>query len=174
MKSIVVDKTPGLPAGFLGQLVQVCVVTRDYRSKIEGMLRTGIGPWSVFTFSPDTCTDLTYRGASAELIFKVCVAEAAGMRWEIIEPVSGPNIYSDFLDQGAEGVQHLLFDCNGHTWEGKVAAFERAGYACIQSGRWLGRLDFAYYATESAIGTVIEIVNFPPNWQRPEPEEVYS
>jgi hypothetical protein len=104
----------------------------------------------------------------------VCLAEAAGVNWEIVQPLDGPNIYTDFLESSGEGVHHLLFDCNGASWAEKTAAFEAAGYSCIQSGRWLGRLTFAYYGTEAATGTVIEITDRPPDWKRPEPDEVYS
>jgi methylmalonyl-CoA/ethylmalonyl-CoA epimerase len=174
VKSIVVDKTKALPDGFLGTLKQVCVVTRDYRKIIAGMLSTGIGPWTVFTFSPETCTDLTYRGRPVAYAAKICLARAAGVNWEVIQPISGPNIYADFLENNGEGVQHLLFDCNGVSWAEKTAAFEAAGYSCTQSGRWLGRLTFAYYGTEAATGTAFEIVDMPPDWRRPEPEEVYA
>lgn len=163
-----------LPQGFLGNLKQICVVTRDYRRTIEGMLSTGIGPWTVFTFNPTTCTNLTYRGQPADYAIKVCLARAAGVNWEIIQPLDGPTIYADFLEASGEGVQHLLFDCNGASWAEKTTAFEAAGFTCIQSGRWLGRLTFAYYGTESATGTVFEIVDMPADWQRPEPEEIYS
>lgn len=173
-KSIRVDKTKALPEGFLGNLVQICVVTRDYRRTIEGMVCSGIGPWSVFTFDPATCTDLTYRGRPASFSAKICLARAAGVHWEIVQPLGGPNIYADFLESSGEGVHHLLFDCNGASWAEKTAAFEAAGYSCIQSGRWLGRLAFAYYGTEQATGTVFEITDRPPDWQRPEPDEVYS
>jgi hypothetical protein len=70
-------------------------------------------------------------------------------------------------------VQHLIFECGGRSWAEKAAAFEAAGCPCLQSGRWLDRVAYAYYATEAAIGTVVEIVNLPPDWSRPPPEEVH-
>ena len=39
--------------GFLGNLVEVCVVTRDHRRTMEGLVRLGIGPWRVHTFTPE-------------------------------------------------------------------------------------------------------------------------
>ena len=167
------EATKRLPEGFLGNLRQVCVVTRDYKKVIAGMLSTGIGPWTVFTFDPTTCTALTYRGKPALYSAKICLARATGINWEIVQPLDGPTIYDDYLAANAEGVQHLQFDCNNVPWAEKVATFEAAGFSCIQSGRWLDRLPFAYYGTESA-GTVFEIVDIPEGWQRPEPEETYA
>ncbi len=104
-----------LPSGFLGKVAQVCTVTRDYKAKIDAMLRAGIGPWSVYTFSPQTCTELTYHGRAAAQIFKVCLAEMAGMRWEVIQPLEGPTISADFLDRHGDGVQHVIFECGGQS-----------------------------------------------------------
>lgn len=174
MKPEKTASTKPLPPGFLGQVTQVCVVTRDYRARIDAMLRAGIGPWSVYTFSPESCTDLTYHGGAAVHSFKVCLAEMAGMRWEIIQPLDGQTIYGDFLDRHGDGVQHVIFECGGRSWAEKTAAFEAAGFPCLQSGRWLDRVTYAYYATESAVGTVCEIVDLPTDWSRPEAEEIYS
>jgi acetoin:2,6-dichlorophenolindophenol oxidoreductase subunit beta len=82
--------------------------------------------------------------------------------------------YSDFLNQSGEGVHHLLFECNGMSWDEKVQGLEGAGYKCIQSGKWLGKTSFAYFDTSPNVGTLLEIVDIPPDWKRPEPEETYS
>jgi hypothetical protein len=50
----------------LGEAIQICVVTRDLRRTMGGLVRAGIGPWSVYTFGPDTVSDLTYRGKPAQ------------------------------------------------------------------------------------------------------------
>jgi len=145
------------------------MVTHDMHRTVRGMLDLGIGPWAVYTYGPETCTDLTYHGQPASFSFRVAFASSRDMTWEIIQPLQGPSIYFDFLADHGEGVQHLLFDCNEMSWEKKKATLDGGGFACIQSGRWLGRLSFAYYRTR---GTTIEIIDVPPGWQRPEPEEI--
>jgi hypothetical protein len=51
-----------LSNSFLGDLVQVCVVTRDHRRTLEGLVRLGFGPWSLRTFDRTNCAEMTYRG----------------------------------------------------------------------------------------------------------------
>ena len=48
-----------LDTGFVGNTVQVCVVSRDLRRTAAGMIRLGIGPWQIFTFSPENVRDMT-------------------------------------------------------------------------------------------------------------------
>ena len=74
----------GLAYEFLGKLVEVCIVSCDYRRSMIGLNRLGIGPWRVYTFSPDTVTDGTYRGQPAAFSIKVCFAEAGDLTWEIM------------------------------------------------------------------------------------------
>ena len=39
-----------LSNSFLGETIQVCVVSRDYKRTMEGMVRLGIGPWRVYHY----------------------------------------------------------------------------------------------------------------------------
>jgi methylmalonyl-CoA/ethylmalonyl-CoA epimerase len=173
MEAPQVAKATNLPAGFLGKIRQVCMVTADYRRAVEAMLRVGIGPWTVHTFSPKTCTELTYYGRPAHHAFKSALADMPTVLWEVIQPLSGENIYSDFLNQNGEGVHHLLFECQGISWNEKVRGLESAGYTCIQSGKWLGKTTYAYFDAKPSIGTLIEIVDIPSDWKRPEPDEIF-
>jgi methylmalonyl-CoA/ethylmalonyl-CoA epimerase len=124
----------------------------------------------VFPQSP-TCTNLTYHGRPAEFPSTVCLANVSGLNREVTQPLAGENIYTDFLASKGEGAQHFLFDCNGLGWEEKTATLEAAGYSRVQSGKWRDRVSFAYYGTEASIGTIVEVVDRPQGWQRPEPEE---
>lgn len=162
-----------LSNSFLGDTVQVCVVTRDYRRTMEGMVRLGIGPWRVYTFGKPHVTDMTYRGRPAEFSMKLCLAFSGTMLWEIIEPREGRTIYHDFLDAHGEGVHHVAFGCNGMPWRARIEEFERRGFEKIQSGIWAGRVPWAYFATEDATSTTFEIYDIPADMTFPEPEQWY-
>jgi methylmalonyl-CoA/ethylmalonyl-CoA epimerase len=162
-----------LDNSFIGNTVQVCVVSHDLQRTMEGMTRLGIGPWQVFTFSPDNVDDMTYRGRPAEMTFRLAIAYSGSMMWELIQPLTGPSIYADFLDQHGEGLHHVLVDCNGAPWDERLRLFEAHGYQTIQSGVWLGRVPFAYFATEDDTATTIETASFPHDFDLPEPEQWY-
>ena len=134
-----------LSNGFLGNLIQVCVVTRDHQRTLEGFVGLGIGPWSIRTVDGSNMR-ATYRGAPADFALRLCLANSQNMNWEVIEPLSGRSIYADFLERHGEGVQHLAFGCNGMEYADRVREFGARGYRSIQHGELFGGIAFHYFA----------------------------
>ena len=159
-----------LSNSFLGDTIQVCVVTRDLKRTCDGFVQMGIGPWRVYTFGPETVRDQTYRGKPAQYSMRLALATSGTMMWEVIEPLEGPSIYKDFLAKGAEGVQHVGQNCQGVPFDQQVAKFEQRGLRNIQAGQWHG-VRYAYFGTEELIGTTVEIFDFPADFAWPEAEE---
>lgn len=175
VNSLITGELPKrLPVGFLGKLVQVSMVTRDIEKTIAGLRKLGIGPWRTYRFDRDTCLDLTYMGAPADFAFVNALADLPGFMWELIQPLEGKSIYTDFLETNGEGLHHLLFDCNKIDWATQNAALVSAGYQCIQSGKWGGIVHFAYYSTGNDGDIIIEIMNVGEGWKRPVPLKVYE
>lgn len=81
---------------FFGNVVEICVVTRNHQQTMSGFVQLGIGPWRVYTFNAETVTDQTYRRQPAEYAIKVCFAQSKNVIWEIMQPLSGPTILQDF------------------------------------------------------------------------------
>ncbi len=157
---------------FLGSLVQVCVVTRDYRRTIEGFVNLGIGPWTIRMIDGSNVSGI-YRGRPADFSAKLCLANSQNMNWEVIEPISGRSIYAEFLKRHGEGVQHLAFSCNGIDYEERVRQFEERGYVVVQHGVIFGGIDFHYFSAEDDLRTTIEIYRVPPGYIFPKPDEWY-
>lgn len=162
-----------LANSFLGDLVQVCAVTRDHRRTLEGMVRLGIGPWTIRTFDASNLTETSYRGAPAAFAMKVCLANSRNMNWEVIEPLAGPSIYEDFLSAQGEGIQHLGFNCAGIEYEQRIRELTRRGYEPVQTGVYMGRVRFHYFGTAADLGTVVEVYSVPSGFVFPEPEAWY-
>ena len=158
---------------FLGNVVEIAIVTRDHKRTMDGLLKLGIGPWRVYTFSPENTQNQTYHGEPADFVLKVCFAQSGNMVWELMEPVSGPTIFADFLDKHGEGIQHVAYDCNNIPFEDRIAELERRGFKCVQSGSWMGVNHFAFFGTEADTTTVFETYAFPSDWDYPEPESWY-
>jgi methylmalonyl-CoA/ethylmalonyl-CoA epimerase len=158
---------------FLSETIQVCVVTRDYRRTMAGMVEAGIGPWRVYTFARPQVTETTYRGRPTEFSMKLCLTFTGNMMWEIVQPLDGPSIYKEFLERHGEGVHHVAFACADLSWDERVREFERRGFEMIQSGIWLGRVPWAYFGTEDATTTTFEVFQIPDGFVLPEPEEWY-
>ncbi|MGJ3247354.1 MAG: VOC family protein [Elainellaceae cyanobacterium] len=159
-----------LPQPFLGDAVEICIVTRDYQKTMEGLVKLGIGPWRVYTFDETTVSEQTYRGKTAQYAIKVCFAQAKNVIWEIMQPLSGPTIFQEFLDRHGEGIHHIAFNCGDMPWEARIQEFESRGFRLIQSGSWMGQNAFAFFDTEAETTTVFETYFFPPSFEYPEPE----
>ena len=160
-----------LENSFLGRVVEIGIVTADCRRAMEGLVHLGIGPWRVYTFTPDDVTEPTYRGEPSPFTLKVCFAQAGAVIWELMEPIDGPTVMQEFLERHGEGIHHVAFDCEDRPWEERLARFAGQGFALAQSGVWRSANRFAFFDTEAATTTTFETYSFPEDWEYPEPEE---
>ncbi|MFJ6651095.1 VOC family protein [Streptomyces sp. NPDC091290] len=160
-----------LSNSFLGNVIEICFVTRDHRRTMEGLVRLGIGPWRIYTFDSRTVTERTYQGAEADYAIKVCFADVGDLAVEIMQPLYGPSIFQQYLDEHGEGIQHVAFDIEGRPWTERIAEFHNRGFPMSQSGRFAGQNGFAFFATEQATGTTFETYDIPDGFVWPEPEE---
>lgn len=164
-----------LPNSFIDETIQVCVVTRDLDKAVrEYADRLGIGPWWVQDYAPPDLHGTTFRGAPADYSMRLALAWTGRMNWEIIQPLAGPSMYHEFLDQHGEGIQHVGLSLAGMglDWEACYATFRERGCEPIQEGRWKG-VRFCYFDTEGSAHTVFEVIDRPAGWQRPEPNHWY-
>ena len=162
----------GSPAGF-ASVDQVAVVVRDLDASMKRYVEEfGIGPWRVYTFSPDWIEGMTFRGKEQGYSMRLALADLGGMMYELIEPLQGPNSYGEFLDEHGEGLHHL-----GYFVDDLDAAMEEMkskGYALLQSGRGIGTKGeggYAYFETQGALGHVIEAIELPA--EMPPPERIF-
>lgn len=175
-KSPIVVSEDKLSNSFLGQTIQVCVVTRDYRRTLEGMVGLGIGPWRVYHYrQAPGITETEYCGISANFKMTLCLAWNGLMLWEIIEPLEGPTIYHDFLKEHGEGIHHVAFsgaEENGveMPYEEQIREFSNRGFSVIQSGKLKERVRFHYFDTEKTVGTTFEIYDLKGR-DLPDPDE---
>ncbi|KAL9103490.1 MAG: hypothetical protein Q9163_001486 [Psora crenata] len=150
----------------------MCIVTRSHKRTLAALARLGIGPWRIYSCNPQNTTHQTYRGQSSSYTLTFCYAELpGGMVYEVIEPVSGPNIFNDWLDQGkGEGVHHIAYDCNHVPWEERIQGFAERGMGVVQEGKWRGDNRFAFFE-DAETGTCFETIAFEEGFSYPEPDE---
>jgi hypothetical protein len=84
-----------------------------------------------------------------------------------------PAVYADFLDKHGEGRRHVLVDWDGAAWDERLRLFGAHGYRMTQSGVWMGRVPFAYFATEDDTTATIETASFPDDLTLAEPDQWY-
>lgn len=143
---------------------QVGIVVEDVERAIAGhgrLLGYADGDWRRDEFGPQSVEQLSVRGEPAEFTIRLGFA-GSDPELELIEPVSGRNIYREWLDEHGEGLHHLAVVVT--SLADATAAMEEAGFEVIQAGTGFapnGRGGFAYYATERALGYVLEAVELP-------------
>src|ERR1700757_2179532 len=93
--------------------VQIAWVTSDLEAT-EGALTRLLGAkkWVRLPgvhFGPDTCT---YRGRPADFVADISLSYAGETQLELIAPVSGESIYTEFLDASGPGLHHICTDAD--------------------------------------------------------------
>ncbi|WP_166397576.1 VOC family protein [Rubrobacter marinus] len=160
-------------AGGFASVDQVAVVVRDLDASMKRYVEEfGIGPWRVYTFSPDWIKGMTFRGEEQGYSMKLALADLGGMMYELIEPVRGPNSYQEFLDEHGEGLHHLGYFVDD--LDAAIRDMESKGYRLLQSGRGIGTRGeggYAYFETGGALGHIIEAIELPQ--EMPPPEKTY-
>lgn len=127
-----------------GPITQVAWVVEDLDAT-EQLLREqfGVAAWTRIRsvhFGPDSTT---YRGKPGDFTVDISLAYAGDLQLELIRPVSGESIYTEFLAASGPGLHHVCFDVDD--MEAACGRAADAGLAVVQRGTMAGGLmDFAY------------------------------
>lgn len=136
--------------------VQIAWVTTDLDAT-ESALTTLLGAkkWVRVPdvhFGPDTCT---YRGRPADFVADISFSYAGDTQLELIAPVTGVSVYSEFLDRAGPGLHHICVEVDDV--DAAVGAAE-----VVQRGTMPGGMEFAYVSADSAGVPYIDIAHIPP------------
>lgn len=150
---------------------QVCVVVEDLQAAMERYWNLmGIGPWVVYTFEPPALTDMTVRGKPVAYSMRLALAMIKDVQWELIQPLTGPSIYREFLDEHGEGVQHVSIGVDDY--DETIAAMHDQGIGILMGGCWNGAT-FAYMDTKKDLGVAVELYKLAEDYELPPPEATY-
>jgi len=159
------------------EIVQICIVVRDIDRSMEKYWNTlGIGPWDVYTLSPQTVKEFTLHGNPVkDFEFRLALAMLGDMQWELIQPVKNVPIYEDFLREKGEGIHHIKEKVNDDDLEEILEKFKQKGIGVTVSGKFDEDV-FIYLDTEPTLGMIYEIGNcgkiraperrYPPDRER--------
>ena len=142
------------------EIVQICIVVRDIDRSMEKYWNTlGIGPWDVYTFSPETVKEFTLHGNLVkDFEYRLALAMLGDMQWELIQPVKNVPIYEDFLREKGEGIHHIKEKVNDDDLEEILDKFKQKGIGVTVSGKFDEDV-FIYLDTEPTLGMIYEIGN---------------
>ena len=89
---------------------QVCYVTWDYRKTMEYLTeKYDMGPWTILRNTNECTSQVKMDGKPVEEPWEFIIAftHVGGVGIEVIQPVSGPDPYSDFLRKKGPGIHHI-------------------------------------------------------------------
>jgi catechol 2,3-dioxygenase-like lactoylglutathione lyase family enzyme len=145
--------------------MQIAWVTPDLdatETALTGLL--GVRKWVRIPdvhFAPDCCS---YRGEPADFVAGISLSYLGEMQLELISPVSGENIYSEFLRDHGPGLHHICMEVESP--ESLAAALAEAtgqGAQVVQQGALPIGIHFAYVSAPQAGVPFIEIAYFSPD-----------
>ena len=111
-------------------------------------------------FGPDACT---YRGRPADFVADISLSYAGDTQLELIAPVTGESIYTEFLDRAGAGLHHVCMEAtDADAFDAALRDAERNGAPVVQQGVMPGGMRFAYVSAEGAGVPYIEIAHIPP------------
>ena len=168
------DKS-GIAADILGNITQICCVTRDHKRTMASLMKLGVGPWRIYRFNPETTSDTRYKGKPHTFSAVMGYASSANTQFEIVEPTGGTSIFGDLLEQRGEGVHHFGITIPAiRSVADAIAAYGDKGFPVAQSGRvWGGGTAFTFIDTFTELGFYLELTESSPGFSPPEPNEWY-
>jgi catechol 2,3-dioxygenase-like lactoylglutathione lyase family enzyme len=151
---IVIPRTPMA-------ISQIAIVVRDMDQSLKSYTENlGWGPWSVFDYKPPLLHDTMVRGEPVEFRMIGAETKVGDLGFELIQPVSGPSIYQEYLDTYGEGVQHIA--CMKHNDTDSELLkdhWRERGADVLMSGRIGETIEFYYLDTGPIIKWVLESGN---------------
>lgn len=148
-----------------GPVTQLAWVTEDIGATAALLSRSfGVGAWTELPdihFDPEHCT---LHGAPADFVVHVALAYAGDLQLELIQPVRGESIYTEFLARCGPGLHHLCFEVDDMA--AARAAAEADGLPVVQAGSMMaGAMEFAYVDGSAHGVPYVELARIGPDMQ---------
>jgi catechol 2,3-dioxygenase-like lactoylglutathione lyase family enzyme len=146
-------------AAFGRRFGQVCWVVKDIKAA-ERFFCDTLGVPKFLKMENLNAKDLegTYNGKPADFVFDLYLSWTGDTMLELIQPVSGQSIYTDYLKKhGGNGVQHVAFMVEAAQLDAAVSDLTAKGLRMISS-LTLPVAKVAYFDTYKEIGVATEII----------------
>jgi hypothetical protein len=158
----VTDKpTTELAEGILGRqlmISQIAVVVRDLQKTMEQYSKLlGWGPWNVYRHEPPRLHDTVVRGEHVAYTMLGAETHVGDVGFELLQPLTGPSIYSEWLEEHGEGLHHvavMLHDFDESTELKR--RFGKVGAPVLMGGRIGETIEFYYLDTEPSLKIILE------------------
>jgi catechol 2,3-dioxygenase-like lactoylglutathione lyase family enzyme len=137
-------------------LFQQAYVVDDFEGS-QRAFRETLG-CSAFVTLPPSDLEYDFRGGRTTCALEIGFARSGNVQIELIRPLRGTGLHSEFLEKNGPGAHHLGFLVDDIDAEADAA--RALGFANLQ-GATFGALRFCYLDTFDAFGLYVELVQDP-------------
>nr|WP_087573738.1 VOC family protein [Sphingomonas sp. CDS-1] len=140
-----------------GQLFQLGYVFPQ--TAIGEKYLTGMGAAGFVRFDDAAVHSQTLQGMPMECSQNLTFGFLGPLNVELVEPIEGRNIYTDFLDANeAGGLHHIAWKVADI--DAAAAAMKQAGLVEVQTGCFGEGTRFSYFDTRDPLGHFVELLYF--------------
>ena len=116
------------------KITQIAIAVHNLPLVVENYWKIlGIGFGKIYDWEYPLVSSRTYYGKPAWSREKICHGMVGSVQLELMQPVDGPSIYRDFLEEHGEGIHHLQFLVSDFDEAMRILT-EEYGFTDLQSG----------------------------------------
>jgi catechol 2,3-dioxygenase-like lactoylglutathione lyase family enzyme len=145
-----------------GPITQIAWVVTDIAATEQFLTASfGVRKWARLPdvhFGPETCT---YRGEPADFTAHIALSYHGEMQFELIQPVRGASIYTEFLEHSGPGLHHICSE--PADFDAAIRAAADRGIDIVQQGDMSGQMRFAYLDGAASGVPFLELAEIGPN-----------
>ena len=139
------------------RFAHVALVVKDIEKAAKYLEALDAGPFPPFLGgSGMQFSGKTVRGEPSDydMDLRIGRGDIGGMKIELIQPLKGKSIYTEFLEEKGEGLHHLAFMVDDV--DAEITDLEKRGFKVIQTGA-MPNTKWAYLEGEDSGGMLIEL-----------------
>ncbi|MFD1449074.1 VOC family protein [Oceanobacillus profundus] len=154
-------------------ITQIGVVVKDLRETLKEYHETlGWGPWNVYELKKPRHHQTELRGEEVEYTTRIAETKVGNIDFELIEPIDGPSIYKEHLEQYGEGLHHIACMGTGLNYKEYLQNFRNIGFEKTMAGS-IDNIQYYYLNSESQLKIILEsgsghARSLEPDWVYPE------
>lgn len=141
------------------KFMHASIVVKDIEKSIKQFESLDVGPFPPFLGGPGMkFSGKTVKGKAVEYDMDLRLAKSnlGGIGFELIQPLKGETVYTEFLEKNGEGLHHLAYGVENFDLE--VADMHNRGFDVVQTGA-MGASRWAYFKAYGSM--LIELCEMP-------------
>ena len=147
--------------GLLGRTLmisQIAVVVNDLEKTMEQYTKLlGWGPWNVYRHEPPRLHDTVLRGDQVDFTMLGAETHVGDMGFELLQPLEGPSLYKEWLDEHGEGLHHVAVMLHDFDESSELKRrFDEVGAPVLMGGRIGETIEFYYLDTQPSLKIILE------------------